>query len=121
MPCSWMLGVRTHWYLIMQQLHRFMIAVPWVAVNHSLPVSEGIEIRHRCQFISCLVRALSKLSGGMGVAKREPIPCYHDAYSVGTPWWAFRGNYGQKERKTTLSPLVRRVLLVNKRTNFFFC
>ena len=27
----------------------------------SVPVSEGIEIRHGCQFISSLVRALAKL------------------------------------------------------------
>ena len=31
----------------------------------SLPVSEGIEIRHGCQFISSLVRALAKLPGGL--------------------------------------------------------
>ena len=30
------------------------------------------------------------------------------------------GKNGQKNRKTTLSPLVRRVLRVNKRTLFFF-
>ena len=30
----------------------------------SVPVSEGIEIRHGCQFISSLVRALAKLPGG---------------------------------------------------------
>ena len=32
----------------------------------SVLVSEGIEIRHGCQFISCLVRALAKLPGGLG-------------------------------------------------------
>ena len=32
----------------------------------SVPVSEGIEIRHGCQFISSLVRALGKLPGGLG-------------------------------------------------------
>ena len=32
----------------------------------SVPVSEGIEIRHGCQFISSLVRALTKLPGGLG-------------------------------------------------------
>ena len=32
----------------------------------SVPVSEGIEIRHGCQFISSLVRALAKLPGGLG-------------------------------------------------------
>ena len=29
-----LLEARTHWYLVMQQLHRFMIAVSRVAVNH---------------------------------------------------------------------------------------
>ena len=32
----------------------------------SVPVSEGIEIRHGCQVISILVRALAKLPGGLG-------------------------------------------------------
>ena len=32
----------------------------------SVPVSKGIEIRHGCQFISSLVRALAKLPGGIG-------------------------------------------------------
>ena len=31
-----------------------------------VPVSEGIEIRHGCQFLSSLVRALAKLAGGLG-------------------------------------------------------
>ena len=46
----------------------------------------------------------------MLVTKREPAPGCNDAHSGGT----------QKNRKTTLSPLVRRVFLVNKRTIFFF-
>ena len=54
------------------------------------------------------------------VTKREPTPGYSDAYSVGTPKWAFGEKHGQKHRSTTLSPLVRRVFLVNKRTIFFF-
>ena len=29
-----MLNARNHWYPIMQQLYRFMIAIPRVAVNH---------------------------------------------------------------------------------------
>ena len=29
-----LLKVRNHWYPFMQQLHRFMIAISWVAVNH---------------------------------------------------------------------------------------
>ena len=37
----------------------------------SVPVSEGIEIRHGCQFISSLVRALDKLPGGLG----RFLPC----------------------------------------------
>ena len=32
----------------------------------SVTVSEGIEIRHGCQFIRSLVRALAKLLGGLG-------------------------------------------------------
>ena len=32
----------------------------------SVPVSEGIEIRHGFQFVSSLVRALAKLPGGLG-------------------------------------------------------
>ena len=32
----------------------------------SVPVSEGIEIRHGCQFLSSSVRALAKLHGGLG-------------------------------------------------------
>ena len=38
----------------------------------SVPVSEGIEIRHGCQFLSRLLRALSKLSGGVG----RFLPCW---------------------------------------------
>ena len=37
----------------------------------SVPVSEGIEIRHGCQFLSSLVRALAKLPGGLG----RFVPC----------------------------------------------
>ena len=37
----------------------------------SVPVSEGIEIRHGCQFINSLVRALAKLPGGVG----RFLPC----------------------------------------------
>ena len=38
----------------------------------SVPVSEGIEIRHGCQFLSSLVRALAKLPGGLGWF----VPCH---------------------------------------------
>ena len=37
----------------------------------SVPVSEGIEIRHGCQFLSSLVRALAKLPGVLG----RFLPC----------------------------------------------
>ena len=37
----------------------------------SVPVSEGIEIRHGCQFLSSLLRALGKLLGGLG----RFLPC----------------------------------------------
>ena len=37
----------------------------------SVPVTEGIEIRHGCQFLSGLVRALAKLPGGLG----RFLPC----------------------------------------------
>ena len=37
----------------------------------SVPVSEGIEIRHGCQFLSSIVRALAKLPGGLG----RFLPC----------------------------------------------
>ena len=37
----------------------------------SVPVSEGIEIRHGCQFLSSLLRARGKLPGGLG----RFLPC----------------------------------------------
>ena len=37
----------------------------------SVPVSEGVEIRHVCQFIRSLVRALAKFPGGLG----RFLPC----------------------------------------------
>ena len=37
----------------------------------SVSVSEGIEIRHGCQFLSSLVHALAKLPGGLG----RFLPC----------------------------------------------
>ena len=54
------------------------------------------------------------------VTKREPTPGYRDAYSMGTLKWAFRMKYGLWYGKTSLSPLVGRLFLVNKRTIFFF-
>ena len=57
---------------------------------------------------------------GMLVAKREPTPCYRDAYLVGIPKGAYGGKSGQNYCKTTVSPLSKSVFLVSKRTLFFF-
>ena len=56
----------------------------------------------------------------MLVAKREPAPCYHDAYSVGIPKGAYGGKSGQIHFKTTVSPRDKCVFLVSKRTLYFF-
>ena len=56
---------------------------------------------------------------GMLVAMREPPPCYHDAYSVGIPNRACGGKSGQNYCKTTVSPLIKCVFLVSKRTLYF--
>ena len=40
----------------------------------------------------------------MLVAKWKPIPCYHDAFSVGTPNWAFREKGWQMHCKTMFPP-----------------
>ena len=67
----------------------------------SVPVSEGIEIRHGCQFISSLVRALVKLPGGLG----RFLPCglgSHMSRSWFTPWSLPRvGNGGGKKQSVT--------------------
>ena len=55
----------------------------------------------------------------MLVAKREPTPCYHDAYSVGTPKWTIGEKGWQKHGETTVSPFVGRFFLVSKRTITF--
>ena len=39
----------------------------------SVPVSEGIEIRHGCQFLSSLVRALAKFPGGIVLVKTSAL------------------------------------------------
>ena len=57
---------------------------------------------------------------GMLVAKWVPTPCYNDAYSVGTPKWAFREKGWLMHYKTTISPFLGRFFLVSKRTFFFF-
>ena len=45
----------------------------------------------------------------MLVAKREPTPCYRDAYSVGTPKWAYWGRGWQIHCKATISTLYGRL------------
>ena len=56
----------------------------------------------------------------MLVAKWELNTCYRDAYSVGTPNWAFGEKGWQKHYKTMFSPFLGRFFLVSKRTFFFF-
>ena len=45
----------------------------------SVSVSEEIEIRHGCQFISSLVRALTELPGGLG----RFMPCRIGSHMLG--------------------------------------
>ena len=45
----------------------------------SVPVSQGIEIRHDCQFLSSLVRALAMLPGGIG----RFLPCQVGSHCLG--------------------------------------
>ena len=59
-----------------QRLLSAKVTRPHVRANHpilirSVPVSEGVEIRHGCQIVSSLVGAFSKLPGGMG----RFLPC----------------------------------------------
>ena len=56
----------------------------------------------------------------MLVARREPTPCYNDAYSVGTPNRAFLGKGWLKNGKTMISPFLGRFFLASKRTICFF-
>ena len=56
----------------------------------------------------------------MLVAKWVPTPCYRDAYSVGTPNWAFWGKGWQRYHETTFSPLPFWTVLFGKQKNFLF-
>ena len=56
---------------------------------------------------------------GMLAAKWVPTPCYDDAYSVGTPKWAFWEKGWQMQYKTTFPPHLGRFFLVSKRTFYF--
>ena len=55
----------------------------------------------------------------MLVTERKRTPGYCDAYSVGTPQWAFWVKRGLKNRKTTLLPCSDVFFLVSNRTIFF--
>ena len=89
--------------------------------------SKGVSFYFPC--ISFLVNVLysffkSTVMGfslplGMQVAKWVPIPCYDDAYSVGTPQWALWEKGWQKHYETTFSSHLGRFFLVSKRTFYF--
>ena len=68
-------------------------------------------------FFKSMVSGFSLLLD-MLVAKWVPTPCYRDAYSVGTPNWAFWEKGWQKYYETMISPLFGRFFLVSKRTFF---
>ena len=61
-----------HRLLLVKRLLDLMcgLVVPPISVS-SVPVSEGMDIRHGCQFISSLLRALGKLPGRLG----RFLPC----------------------------------------------
>ena len=96
----------------------------------SVPVSEGIEIRHG-QFISSLVRALAKLPGGIGrflpggigshmsrLSWMEPVleSCHHQCLKavcgseVGVPRWYVTIGHVPDDRRN----VVKRVRLTRK-------
>ena len=59
-----------HW-LLSEKVTRPQVRANRPISISSVPVSEGIDIRHCCQFISSLVRALGKIPGGIG----RFLPC----------------------------------------------
>ena len=62
-------------------------------------------------FISVLLSML--------VAQWEPIPCYRDAHSVGTPKWASWRQGWVTHYKTTFSPFSGRLFLFDKQKDLF--
>ena len=73
------------------QLLSEQVTRPHVRANRpilipSVPVSEGIEIRHGCQFLSSLVRALAKLPGGL---LGRFVPCHLGSHMsrLRHLWW----------------------------------
>ena len=86
-----------HW-LLSEKVTRPHVRANRPILIPSVPVSEGIEIRHGCQFLSSLVRALAKLPGGIGPGERFEL--YLTAESrkhlspravPGHPVWVCRG------------------------------
>ena len=83
----------------------------------SVPVSEGIEIRHGCQFLSSLVRALAKLPGGLGrYESQSHIPgtyqlkkCSNKTANKLTTMSNFNslGHRNRKNQNRTVSPNMR--------------
>ena len=59
---TWVILGSPFWNLLFGTFNPFR-AMGWTP---SVPVSEGVEIRHGCQFLSSLIRALAKLPGGLG-------------------------------------------------------
>ena len=49
---------------------------------------------------------MTVLTAGYAVAYWEPTPCYHDAYSVGTPFGAFGVRVWQTHCKSMFSLFV---------------
>ena len=99
-------------------------------VGHCHDVANFIE---KCLFISLVYlfwenrpHSFSKgvvfgfsLPLGMPVAEREPTPCCHDAYSVGTTNRAVRVKSWHEHCKTMVSPFLGRFFSVSRRTIFF--
>ena len=87
--------------------------------GHFISLGDISGVQNYAFFFRCMV-FIWVLLLGMLVAMREPTPCYHDAYSVGIPKGACGGKGRQNHCKTTVSPLLKCVFLVSKRTLYFF-
>ena len=57
----------------------------------------------------------------MLAAEREPTPCYHDAYSVGAPRWAFWEKGWQIHCETTVSRCLSVFFWLTKGLYSFWC
>ena len=78
--CIGLLVLRTLVIFEQWAAHRLLsekVTRPHVRANRpilipSVPVTEGIEIRHGCQFLGSLITALAELPGGLG----RFVPCH---------------------------------------------